>query len=199
MALRCAVVRSRNGTSNGIPLARAYRRKSMASCLYRGFVHGSIAPSASDLPLSGIDAVQIEIDGVAESLAARTRAVGIVEREKPRFGLLIHGAAFLAVESFVEDESIGRLGRRTGWIVRHKFAEWLRRGLRDSRSRSSPPGASGFRATSASRSTSTYTGFAKSTVEQVFRRRELEHAPCLVEPVKSALAQVRERQSYRVR
>src|SRR6266403_729617 len=46
--------------------------------------------------------VQIKIDGVSETLAARTGSVGIVERKKPRLGLLVERAVIFAFESLVE-------------------------------------------------------------------------------------------------
>ena len=42
--------------------------------------------------------VQIEIDRVAKSLTLRTRAVGIIEREKPRLGLFVLQVAVLALK-----------------------------------------------------------------------------------------------------
>ncbi len=51
--------------------------------------------------------IDIEIDRVSKSLAARASAIGIVEREQPRFGLLVDRAAGLALEAFVENHSFG--------------------------------------------------------------------------------------------
>ena len=50
----------------------------------------------------GHDETEIEIDGVAETLAARAGAVGIVERKKTGLGLLIKRAIVFAFEAFVE-------------------------------------------------------------------------------------------------
>ena len=44
------------------------------------------------------DQIEIEVEGVAEALAARACAVGIVERKKPWFGLAINFVAALAFE-----------------------------------------------------------------------------------------------------
>ena len=63
--------------------------------------------------------IDIEIDGIAEALAARAGPVGIVERKQARFGLLIHGAARLALESLVEDHAFRGSARRLG----HKFED----------------------------------------------------------------------------
>ncbi len=46
--------------------------------------------------------VEIEIDRVAESLAAGTCAKRIVEREKPRLGIFIADIAGLALKRFAE-------------------------------------------------------------------------------------------------
>src|SRR6266852_7017178 len=50
--------------------------------------------------------IQIEVDCVSETLAARTSSVGIVERKKPRFRLLVERAVILAFESFVERQPL---------------------------------------------------------------------------------------------
>src|SRR5438132_13835321 len=58
--------------------------------------------------LAGIrnDEIEIEIDGVAKPLAARARAVGIVERKQPRLRLLIDGSVIFALEAVVEDHAL---------------------------------------------------------------------------------------------
>src|SRR5712664_3148841 len=61
--------------------------------------------------------IQIEVDCVSETLAARTSSVGIVERKKPRLRLLVERAVILAFESFVERQPLGRASR----AVRDKF------------------------------------------------------------------------------
>ena len=60
----------------------AKRFSSVKSVRYFGLVQGSMAPSFRDLRLVGNHQVEIEVDGVAESLAARAGAVRIVEREQ---------------------------------------------------------------------------------------------------------------------
>ena len=59
-------------------------------------------------------AVQIEIHGVPESLAARARAIRIVERKKPRLRFLIRRAALLAFEALVENHPLGRASGVSG-------------------------------------------------------------------------------------
>src|SRR4029077_9487309 len=53
--------------------------------------------------------IKIEVDGIAESLAARTCAVGIVEREQTRLGLFISQIAVLALEALGVTQAPGRL------------------------------------------------------------------------------------------
>ena len=48
------------------------------------------------------DEVQIEVDGVAKSLTLGTRAVGIVEREKPWLGFFVLQVAVLALKPLRE-------------------------------------------------------------------------------------------------
>ena len=52
--------------------------------------------------LVGNDKVEIEVDGIAESLAFRAGAVRIVEGEKPRLGLLVADIAVLALKALRE-------------------------------------------------------------------------------------------------
>jgi hypothetical protein len=54
---------------------------------YLGRFHGSIAPPVKRQSRVGNHQVQVEVHGVAESLAARARAKGIVEAEQPRLRL----------------------------------------------------------------------------------------------------------------
>src|SRR5271157_1133580 len=56
---------------------------------------------------------EIKVDRVAESLAARAGAVGIVEGEKPRLRFLVDDLAALALEPLVEDQAL-RLGQGIG-------------------------------------------------------------------------------------
>ena len=59
----------------------------------------------------GNDQIQIEIDGISKPLAARTRAVRIIEGEKPRLGFLVESAVVLAFEALVERKPLGRIPR----------------------------------------------------------------------------------------
>ena len=58
--------------------------------------------------LVGDHQVEIEVDGVAEALAARTGAVGIVEGEQARLGLFIANVAVLALEALGETQVLDR-------------------------------------------------------------------------------------------
>ena len=51
------------------------------------------------LRLVGNDEVEVEVDGVAEALAARARAEGVVEGEEARFRLAVDAMARFALES----------------------------------------------------------------------------------------------------
>ena len=51
--------------------------------------------------------VQIEINGIAKTLAARACAIRIVEGKKPRLRLLIQGTVVFAFESLVESQALG--------------------------------------------------------------------------------------------
>ena len=66
------------------------------------------------LRLVGNHQVEIEINGVAEALAARAGAVGIVEGEQPRLGLLVAQIAVLAFKALGKAELLRRLDRRAG-------------------------------------------------------------------------------------
>ena len=136
----------------------------------------------------GDDEIQIEVDGVAESLAARAGAVGIVEGEEARLGLLVDGAAVFAFEALVEDKA---LGRGAGARVGGEIPGWLRRSLRDSRSRWNRPGASGF-GRDGQAIHENADGLREIDVEQSFRGREFVHAAILIEAVEAALLQVGE-------
>ena len=70
----------------------------------------------------GDDEVEVEVDGVAEALAARACAVGIVEGEEARLGLLVDGAVVLALEAVVEDQALRRIARGIGKKFEDGFA-----------------------------------------------------------------------------
>ena len=137
----CAAVRLRNGTSSGILFARANffsssKQRAVARLgprLDRAFVERFAAV--------GNHQIDIEIDRISETLAARAGAVGIVERKQARLRLLIHGAARLALESLVEDQAFRRCRPR----LRAQIRGSPLRVLRDSRSRRNRPAANAFR------------------------------------------------------
>ena len=85
-----------------MPACLAKRFRSVNSGRYFGLVHGSIAPSFSVFDLVRNHQIKIEIDGVAEALAARAGSVGIVEREQPRLRLLVAQVAVLAFKALRE-------------------------------------------------------------------------------------------------
>src|SRR5262249_46585945 len=62
----------------------------------------------------GDDEVEIEINGVAKSLAARTCAIGIVEREQTRFRFLITQVAGFAFEALRKAQTRRLLFTRGG-------------------------------------------------------------------------------------
>ena len=70
----------------------------------------------------GDDEIEIEIDGVAEALAARAGAVGIVEGEQARLGLLVDDAVVFALEAIVEDQALGGISRGVGHEFENGFA-----------------------------------------------------------------------------
>ena len=59
---------------------------------------------SQSLGLVGNDQVEIEVNGVAETLATRARAIRTIEREQPRLGLLVADAAVLALEAIRETD-----------------------------------------------------------------------------------------------
>src|SRR5437016_14062169 len=63
--------------------------------------------------------IQIKVDCVSETLAARTSSVRVVERKEARLRLLVKGAVILAFESFVERHPLGSVSR----AVRDKFKD----------------------------------------------------------------------------
>ena len=89
MASRCSAVSWRKGTSSG-NIARA--RESLQLLPERAIAR--LGPGLDRALVDGFAAIgnheiEIEIDGVAEALAARAGAVGIVERKQARLGLLV--------------------------------------------------------------------------------------------------------------
>ncbi len=55
--------------------------------------------------------VEIKIDCVPESLAARAGSVRIVERKQTRLRVLINNPAALALEALIEDPAFGQCGQ----------------------------------------------------------------------------------------
>ena len=85
---------------------------------YLGVVQGAMAPCARVLRAVGDDEVGVEVDGVAEALAARAGAVGIVEGEEARLGLAVGAMAGGALEGGGEAEALRWLAsssRGTVW------------------------------------------------------------------------------------
>ena len=70
----------------------------------------------------GDDEIEIEVDRVPEALAAWACAVRVVEREKPRLGLLIDDAVVLALEAVVEDQTLGGIACGVGNKFEDGFA-----------------------------------------------------------------------------
>ena len=71
------------------------------------------------LGLVGNDEVGVEVDGVAEALAARAGAVGIVEGEEARLGLAVGAMAGGALEGGGEAEVFAR-----GFVFFARDASW---------------------------------------------------------------------------
>ncbi len=86
---------------------------------YCGLVHGSTAPSSSERPAIRDHQVHVVVDGVAEALAARARAHGIVEAEQARLGRRQFDAAVLARELLVEAQRHRRRILRRGLLEDH--------------------------------------------------------------------------------
>ena len=107
----------RHGTFVGIPCARAHFRASCMSNLIARL--GPRLNRAVIQRFAGVrhHQVQIEINRVSESLAARARSIRIVERKQPRLRLLIQRAVVLAFESLVERQALRRISGR----IRNKF------------------------------------------------------------------------------
>ena len=71
------------------------------------------------LVLVGNHQVEIEINGISESLAPRAGPVGIVERKQTRLGILINDFAGLALKALIEDPSF----RGRGGVRRNEFQD----------------------------------------------------------------------------
>ncbi len=165
-------------------------------------VHGDLAVARLGPRLDGAvgerfgfvrhDAVEIEIHRVAEALAARAGAVGIVEREEARLGLLIRRAALLAVESLVEHQPVGSGCRRAGRFLRHEFQNGLAApfAVADLDRIDQPRANLGPERQAVHQRKD---GLGEIHVEQFLGRGKLEYAAGLIQPVEAALAQIDER------
>ena len=142
----------------------------------------------------GHDEIEIEIDRVAESLAARACAPRIVERKKPRLRLLINGAVIFAFEAIVEDEPLARGARacirrklENGFAVPFPIANFDR--IDEPSSRLRVDGESIDHDPDRLR---------KIDVEQRLRRRKLMQAPILVNAIEAALLNIDQRVAHRL-
>jgi len=70
----------------------------------------------------GDDEVGIEVDGVAEALAARAGAERIIEREEAGLRFLVERAVIFAFEALVESEALRRIAGRVGDKFQHGLA-----------------------------------------------------------------------------
>ena len=137
------------------------------------------------LRLVGNHQVEIEVDGVAETLAARAGAVGIVEGEQARLGLLVAQVAVLALEALRKAEALRGLAvARSG--LEDDFAGLAIAdldGVHDA-------GAGVGRNDQAVNQQEDW--LAEVDVEQGFRGGEFEDLAVLVEAVEAALAEFEE-------
>jgi hypothetical protein len=129
--------------------------------------------------------VEIEVDGVAETLAARAGAEGVVKREQARFGLLVAQVALFALKALREAEAL------CGFPV-------ARSGLEDDFAGLAVADLDGVHDTGAGVGRNDQAvnqqedGLAEVNVEQGFRGGELENLAVLVEAVEAALAEFEE-------
>src|SRR6266571_2543937 len=137
--------------------------------------------------------IQIEVDGVAETLAPRTRSVRIVEREKSRLGLLMERAVILAFESLVECQALGGIPRAICDEFEYGFA--LAFAVADL-DRVHQPRAR-FRIDGQTVDQHIHR-FRKVHIEQRFRRGEFVDAACLIQPVEPALLKIQQRLPKRI-
>ncbi len=132
------------------------------------------------------DQIQVEVDGVAEALAARTGAERIVEGEQPRLGLLVADVALLALEALRKAQALWRLRPR---------AEQSQTALRPPRGIPAPPRPRCAARTSGEtemRSISTNTGSAKLRSSSDSGVENSTICAILIEPVEATLAQLEE-------
>ena len=127
--------------------------------------------------------VQIEIDGVAEALAARARAERIVEREQPRLRLFVADVALLALEALREAELLCSFAFARRSLEQHfaRFAITLLHRIDDAQAR--------VRRNRDAIDQHQHR-FGEIQIEQRLGRGELDHLPVLIEPVVAPLAQL---------
>ena len=133
------------------------------------------------------DEIEIEVDGVAEALATRASAVGIVEGKKARLGLLIKRAVVLAFEALIEREALGGIAGRIGDEFENGFAVAFAianlDGVRESRARFGADGEA---------IDEHIDGLREIHVEKSFGRRKFVDAAILIEAIEAALLDVAE-------
>jgi hypothetical protein len=117
----CAGVRSYQGTLVGMPAALRRASSRRGGAVFGGGPGGDCA-LVERLRLVGDDEVGVEVDGVAEALAARAGAVGIVEGEEARLGLAVGAVAGGALEGGGEAEDCGLAGPSRGTVSELDFA-----------------------------------------------------------------------------
>ena len=142
----------------------------------------------------GDDEIEIEIDGVAEALATRTRAIRIVKRKQPRLGLFVAAAVVLALEALRKTQPLRRslisIANRgfENHFARLAISDLDRvdnaRALvrRDDQTVHQPKHRHG-----------------EIDVQQRLRSRELKHLPVLKQPVEPAFAQIEQARLHRIR
>ena len=140
----------------------------------------------------GDDQVGVEINGVAEAVAARAGSVGAVEGEQARLRLGVGDAAALALELLVEGEPLWprallRARIRCGvGELHHGLAAFA---VTDLQAVNQP--LPRFRRDGEPVGQDPY-GFAEVEFEQRLRRRELDGLAVLVETVETQLAQLKQ-------
>ncbi len=148
----------------------------MASGRYFGLVHGSIAPSVKRQGLVRNHQVQVEVDGVAEALAAGTRSKGIVKREQPRLRFVVANVAVLALKALREAQLLCRFAVARRRLKQHfsRLAITLLNGIHN------PQPRLGRDRDAVDQHQHR---LVEVQVQQRLRRGKLEHLSVLVQPV----------------
>ena len=135
----------------------------------------------------GDDEIEIEVDRVPEALAARACAVGVVEGEQARLGLLIDDAVVLALEAIVEDQTLGGIACGVGNKFEDGFAVTFAvadfDGINQARTRLGIDGKP---------IDNDPHGLRKIDLEKCFRRGKFVQSAVLIEAVESALLDIAE-------